>query len=57
MVLLGNNKACRVVDIGPIRIKMHDGLERVLQEVRYVLELKRNLILGMLDQIGCSFKA
>lgn len=37
---------------------MHDGLERVLQQVMYVPELKGNLIsLGMLDQIGCLFRA
>ena len=36
---------------------MFDGMERIMQEVRYVLDLKRNLIsLGMLDHIGCSFK-
>ena len=58
MVLLGDNKACRFAGIGSIRIKMHDGLGRVLQQVMYVPELKGNLIsLGMLDQIGCLFRA
>ena len=34
---------------------MFDGIERILQEVRYVHDLKRNLIsLDMLDQIGYS---
>ena len=42
---------------GTVRIQMFDGVERILQEVRYIPDLKRNLIsLGMLDQIGCSFK-
>ncbi|KZV20013.1 hypothetical protein F511_28913 [Dorcoceras hygrometricum] len=37
---------------------MHDGIERILREVRYVPELKRNLIsLGALDQAGYCFKA
>ena len=37
---------------------MFNGMERILQEVRYIPSLKMNLIsLGMLDQIGCSFKA
>ncbi|RVW68241.1 Retrovirus-related Pol polyprotein from transposon TNT 1-94 [Vitis vinifera] len=44
MVLLGDNKACRFAGIGSIRIKMHYGLERVLQQVMYVPELKGNLI-------------
>ena len=41
-----------------VRIQMFDGMERILQEMRYELDLERNLIsLGMLDQIGCRFKA
>ena len=55
--LLGNNKACKVIGIGSIRIRMFDLFERVLQEVSYVPQLKRNLIsLVMLDQSGCTFK-
>ena len=39
--------------VGTVRIRMYDGMERILQEGRYVPDLKRNLIsLGMLDQIG-----
>ncbi|PON85524.1 hypothetical protein TorRG33x02_186730 [Trema orientale] len=57
-VLLGNNKGCKVVGIGTVRIKMHDGVERVLENVRYLPELKRNLIsLGTLDSKGYSYKA
>ena len=37
---------------------MHDGRVISLEQVRYVPELKRNLIsLGMIDQLGCSIKA
>lgn len=45
---------------------MHDGMDIVLKEVRYIPELKKNLIsLGMLDQSGqrmldqsgCTFKS
>ncbi|WVZ14807.1 hypothetical protein V8G54_012373 [Vigna mungo] len=43
-VLLGNNKACRVQGVGSVRLKMFDNREMVLQAVRYVPELKRNLI-------------
>lgn len=57
-VLLGNNKSCPVLGKGSVRIKMFDGIERMLNEVRYIPELKRNLIsLGMLDKSGYSFKA
>lgn len=56
-VLLGNNKACKVTGIGSIRIRTHDGIERLLTEVRFIPELKRNLIsLGLLDQNGYTYK-
>lgn len=58
LVILGNNKTCRVKGIGSIRLRMYDGVDRVLQQVRYVPELKRNLIsLGTLESSGYSFKA
>lgn len=57
-VLLGNNKACKVTGIGAIKLKLADGVTRILQEVRHVPELKRNLIsLGMLDAHGYGYKA
>ncbi|KAH9680700.1 hypothetical protein KPL71_026653 [Citrus sinensis] len=57
-VLLGNNLACKVAGIGSVSIKMHDDRVISLEQVRYVPELKRNLIsLGMIDQLGCSIKA
>ena len=43
-VILGNNKACDVQGIGIVRLKLHDGVERVLQQVRYIHGFKRNLI-------------
>ncbi|XP_073126397.1 uncharacterized protein [Henckelia pumila] len=58
MVLLGNNQSSRIKGSGNIRIRIHDGIERVLTKVRYVPELKRNLIsLGTLDFQGYSFKS
>ncbi|KAH9804147.1 hypothetical protein KPL71_002018 [Citrus sinensis] len=57
-VLLGNNLACKVAGIGTVTITMHDGVDRELKNVRYVPELRRNLIsLGTVDQLGCSIKA
>lgn len=56
-MLLGNNKACKIAGIGSVNIKMHDGYDRVLTNVRYVPELRKNLItLGMLDNLGCLIK-
>jgi len=50
-VLLENNKACKVVGIGVVTLKLVNGVTRTLQGVRRVLELRRNLIsLRMLDE-------
>ena len=50
LVLLVNNKTCKIVGIGIIRMRMFNGIEKLLQDVRYVSKPKRNLIsLGMLD--------
>ena len=38
-VMLGNNRSCEIMGIGTIRIKMYDGVERVLQDVRYIPRL------------------
>ncbi|KAL8503329.1 hypothetical protein ACS0TY_022168 [Phlomoides rotata] len=55
-VLLGNNQVCKVMGIRSVKIKMHDGVTRLLTNVRYVPELRRNLIsLGLLDTMGYSF--
>ena len=54
-VMTGNNVVCKIVGIRNVNLKLHDGTIRELREVRYVPELKRNLIyLGMLDQMGLS---
>lgn len=50
-VLLGNTKACKIVSVGSVRFKLHDESIRLLTEVRYVPDLKRNLIsLGEFDK-------
>jgi len=36
--------SCNMEGIGTFQIKMFDGMVRKLKEVRYVLQLKRNLI-------------
>jgi len=57
LVLLGDNKPCKIKRFGSIRFKFHDGAERILTKVRYVPELKRNLIsLGEFDRRGYVFR-
>ena len=51
-----NDIVCPIEGICSINIKMFDGVVRKLQGVRYVPELKKNLIsLGTLDAEGCSY--
>ena len=57
VVLLGNNRPCKVQGVGFVRVKLHNDVEKVLTNVRYIPELKRNLIfLGMLDELGYLIK-
>ena len=56
-VLMGNDIACQMMGIGSVKLRLHDGRVRELTDVRYVPDLKRNLIsLGTLDQNGCSIR-
>ncbi|XP_075085274.1 uncharacterized protein LOC107809328 [Nicotiana tabacum] len=56
VVQLGNNVTCNVIGKDTIRFRMHDDLVRTLADVRYIPELKKNLIsLGTLESLGCKF--
>jgi hypothetical protein len=58
LVLMGNNVACKIVGIGSIRIRMHDGIVRILTNVRHIPDLKKNLIsLGTLDFLGYKYSS
>ncbi|KAA0067243.1 retrotransposon protein, putative, Ty1-copia sub-class [Cucumis melo var. makuwa] len=57
-VLLGDNGTCDVKGTGSVQISTHDGMVRILTNVRYVPKLKRNLIsLCELDRSGCTIKS
>ena len=57
-VFMGNNDSWKILDFGYIILRMHDGKNRLLTNVRYVPGLKRNLIsLGTLDELGFCYKA
>ena len=56
MVQMGNDATCPVIGIGTVKIKMFDGVVRVLNNVRYVPNLRKNLIsIGVLDDLGYSY--
>ena len=41
---MGDDHPCNIEGMGTVRIKMKDEIVRELKEVRYVSQLKRNLI-------------
>jgi len=50
---MGDDHPCNIEVIGTVCIKMCDGIVRELKEVRYVPQLKRNLIsIGVLKALG-----
>ena len=51
-----NNMPCKTISIGSIKIRMHDGIVRILSKVRHVPDLKKKLIsLGTFDSNGYKF--
>ena len=55
-VSLGNDHICYVKAVGSVRFHMDDGSVKILSDVRYILEIKRNLILlGLLERKEFSF--
>ncbi|GKC33375.1 gag-pol polyprotein, partial [Tanacetum coccineum] len=50
-----NDHELKIIGIGSIMVKMHDGTVRTIQDVRHVKGLKKNLLsLGQLDDLGCK---
>jgi hypothetical protein len=53
VVFMGNDFSCKIVGVGSVQIRMHDGSVRTLTDVRHVPELRNNLVsLGVLDFAG-----
>ena len=53
---MSNDATCPVIGIGTMKIKIFGGVVRVLSNVRYVPDLRKNLIsLGVLDDLGYSY--
>ena len=55
-VLMGNDDACQIVEIGSIHMKIFDGRIRTLKDVRHIPDLRKNLfLLGALEAQGYTF--
>ncbi|XP_058099747.1 cytochrome P450 CYP82D47-like [Magnolia sinica] len=56
LVLMDNNCACKMIRISSIHIRMYDGVEYTLTDVRHIPNLKKNMIsLASLEALGCKF--
>ena len=38
VVLLGNNRTCKVQDVGSVRVRLHNDVEKFLTNMRYIPE-------------------
>ncbi|GKB80001.1 retrovirus-related pol polyprotein from transposon TNT 1-94 [Tanacetum coccineum] len=55
---MGNDSQYKVVGIGKIQIKMHDGVVRTLTDLYHVSDLKKNFIsLNVLDLKGFKYRS
>ena len=55
-VLMGNNTTCFIKGQGMVRIQMFNGVIRTFENVKYVPDLRRNLIsLSTLEKKGYEF--
>ena len=53
---MGNNAPCKIIGIGSVRIKMHDGIIRTLEGVRHIPYLGQNFIsVSTFDYEGYSY--
>ncbi|KAG6434403.1 hypothetical protein SASPL_106035 [Salvia splendens] len=53
LVYMGNDNPCKTAGIGSIKLRNQDGSTRILKDVRYVPQLKKNLFsLGALESKG-----
>ncbi|KAG8500910.1 hypothetical protein CXB51_002999 [Gossypium anomalum] len=55
VVRMGNDSSSKVIGISTVKIRIHDGTIMTLSDVRYVPDLRKNLIsLSILDLKGCK---
>ena len=50
---MGDDRPCNMEGIGTVQIKMLDGMIRELKEVKYIPQVKKNIIsVGVLEALG-----
>ena len=54
-LFMANGVPCKIDGVGMVKIMMHDGVVRHLDDVAYVPKIRRNLIsIGRMDSMGCK---
>ena len=53
---MGNDARCKDIGLGTIKVRIFDGIVRILTNVRYVPGLKM-ISLGTLYSLGCGYSA
>ncbi|KAL6130850.1 hypothetical protein ACLB2K_069228 [Fragaria x ananassa] len=57
-VFRGDDSPCRILGIGSVKIRMHDGVVRKPENVKYIPKLRKNLIsLGTLDKVRYRYSS
>ena len=57
-VHLGNDKSCAITSIGTIKIQLHDGVDMILNDVRHIPDMRKNLIsLGTLHANSFNYRS
>jgi len=52
-IVMGDNRPCRIEEMGTILVKMFDGMVQELKDMRHVPQLKKNLIsIDILKALG-----
>uniref|UniRef100_A0ACD5UZL7 Uncharacterized protein n=1 Tax=Avena sativa TaxID=4498 RepID=A0ACD5UZL7_AVESA len=55
-VRVGNDNPCHIVGVGSVKIRTHDGVTRMLSEVKHIPSMARNLIsLSTMDVDGYKY--
>ena len=54
-VSLGGDYPSKLAGVGTIRVRMYDGIIRILSNVKHVLKLKKIDFFGLLGVVGICF--
>lgn len=55
---MGNDQSCKIEGVGSVKIRMFDDVNRTLTHVRFISNMRKNLIsLGVLDSHGLEWSS